>query len=930
MTRKVIRKIVGGILIISALVVYVIPSGDVTADTASTSDFQLNGSTLVKYQGTASAVSIPDTVEIIGEEAFADNASLASVVIPNTVEKISYAAFSGCKNLSKVVVPDSVEEIETASFCNCASLVDVTLGSGLKKLGAGVFTGCNSLTDVKINSPKFVCVDSVIYDKDKTKLYQVLPGKKEAAYSMPNTITNVVAYAFYGCNNLNAVTISSNLDEISAFVFSNCNGLKSVSIPYSVNTIDAKAFENCVYLSDVTIPESVNYIHPTAFDGCPRLNIVAPEFTYAYNWFKSMDRSQVSLIDSEDNNIEKASDTDSANSLDKQGNSKSVSDNEHDVPGISPTNTPENIEDIANSYVSAEGLIGETIVVGRKAVVFIDNTRQTVVEGVSSPRTTDNYSDIVTDMSDALEIETNGKGLSLPKFAIIGDHIADKAFYADSELKSYEISDEITSLGDFSFARSGLKSIDIPEGVTNIGYGAFYHCDDLSNITIPATVTNIEPSAFDKTRMMENWMEYGSGDYFICGDHILAAYRGKDSKITIPEGVKQIGPGVFMNHKGITDLILPDSLERICEDAFFGCNNLKNVSGGVNLQVIEDRAFSGCPLDSIRIVDSVTEIGMGAYDFDKTKASDDQKAVVFLGDTLPKLSYNSTTTRLSNENYRLDAFSGVKVAIVNSEEVNRTGTVLDRNVSGFSGLICVIAQENNDYFNGVLNIIDCTLTPDEAACFEIPDSMIIFGKGYNFNQEQLFSVLDMACSGSFEEADASDEEEADCILTTFEGSDAKYRLYVAKEDSVSSTIKDGYMRIYGDTVPGNLTTYTISLKEENNDVWLTKFGKQKLNINLKLPENVPTENLHVICTDEDEQLEDLPFKVVDNNGVLCVSFDISHTGNYGLYAFNSTAVSKYDLDESPDTSDPVNPKNVLSIGLFLAGLALLLIRGKKG
>lgn len=419
MAKKVIRKIIGGLLIIAALVVYAIPSGVVDAETASTTDFKLNGSTLVKYTGTAQTVSIPGSVEIIGEEAFVDNATVYSVVVPDTVEKISYAAFSGCSNLSKISIPDSVEEIGTAAFCNCSSLSEVSIGSGLKKLGAGVFTGCEALSEVKFGTNRFVCKDGVIFDKDKTRIYQVLGGKKDAAYSMPNTVTNIVQYAFYGCNNLNSVTLSSNLQEIPAYSFSNCNGLNTVSIPYSVNNIDMKAFENCVNLCDVSMPESVTYIHSTAFDGCPRLNIIAPEFTYAYNWFKSMDRSQVSIIDSEDNgNVEK----------NKTGDGETQY-NEPEYKESEPQ--PKNIEDIAGSYIVGEGIIGESIVVGRKAFVFINNTDQTVMGGVQSTDNTSEYAEIITDMTEALSVDTNGKGVGLPKFAIIGDHIAGKAFYAD-------------------------------------------------------------------------------------------------------------------------------------------------------------------------------------------------------------------------------------------------------------------------------------------------------------------------------------------------------------------------------------------------------------------------------------------------------------------------------------------------------------------
>lgn len=919
MIKKAVLKVLGALLIISALVVFLIPSEPTDADTASTTDFQINGTTLVKYVGTAITVSIPDTVKVIGEEAFLDNAAVYSVIIPDSVEEISYAAFSGCSNLTSIKIPDSVETIGTAAFCNCTSLNDVTVGKGLRKLGTGVFTGCTNLSDVKLQTSRFICDNGVIMDDEKDKLYQVLPGKKDAAYSMPNSITQIAPYAFYGCSNLNSVTLSPNLEEITAYAFSNCNGLKSVMIPYSVNNIDAKAFENCVNLGDVEITESVSYIHPTAFDGCPRLNITAPTFSYAYKWYQSLDRSDVSVIDSEDNNMVDNGVTAADVSAGDNISTGTESNGDGTVPAGSD---PKDMNDVIDFYISSEGLIGETIVVGRKAVVFINNTQQTVVDG---NRVITDYSDYVpSTVTDQMTTETNGKGANVPKFAVIDDKIANKAFYGEYEMTSYSIPSEVSTIGDFAFARSGLVSITIPDGVKEIGYGAFYHCDDLANVSIPSTVSNIEPAAFSKTKYLENWMNYGSGDYLIVGDGILLAYRGGDSKITVPEGVKQIGPEVFMDHKGITDVSLPDSLYRICENAFSGCANLKSVTGGMNLSVIEDRAFDGCPIETIRIVDGVSEIGVGAYDVNNTVAEDENKAVVFLGNNLPKLSINATTTRLANENYRKDALSGIKVAIVNSENVITDGTVLDRNELGFSGLICTIVSENDDYHNGTLKIVGCTLTREEAEHFSIPNTMIIFGKGYNFDSVELSSVLMAAREGGFETASEKGENPV-----SFAGSDKKYDLGITYDSTADNGIKDAYKRVYGEEAPSNLTTFDIKVTEYDTGVELSKFGQQTLGVTIKLPTKVPMNNLHVICTDDNKQLEDLSYKLVDIDGVLAVSFEISHTGKYGLYAYNSVVpASSESLDDTPDTGvDDVSlPKLLLSLGLFTAGMALLLYK----
>lgn len=904
MAKKIIRKIFGALLIIVSLLVVLVPGEAIDADTKSPSDFKLNGNILVKYTGTASVVSIPDYVEIIGEEAFSDNPAIYSITIPNSVEQINYAAFSGCTGLEKIKVPDSVEIIDSAAFCNCSRLSEVEIGTGLKKLGNGVFTGCDKLKKISIASTRFSLADGVIYDKEKTKIYQYLPGNEAKSYSMPITVSYVCPYSFYGCSNINSVTLSPEIQEISAYSFSNCNGLFTVKIPYSVNNIDAKAFENCVNLCDVDIPESVTYIHPTAFDGCPRLNIIAPEFSYAYNFFKNMDRSQVAIIDTEEN-ISDISD---------------VSGNDVVTTVYPPSEQP--LEWDSMAQVDDSDLIGESIVVGRKAFVFLNNAKPNVYGNGNFTGLMD-IPDLPSDVLDVFDTKVTGKGLNIPKFSVIGDKISNKAFYGDVSLTSYSIDPSVKKIGDFSFARSNLTSIEIPEGVTDIGYGAFYHCDNLSKISVPSTVTNIEPAAFAKTKMIEDWYSNGQGEYLVVGDGILVAYRGKDSKITIPEGIKQIGPEAFKDHMGITDLSLPDSLWRICEDAFSGCSNLSSISGGMNLVSIEDRAFKGCPLETVRIVDSVQNIGFEAFDYSNTKALDENKACVFLGDILPKVTYNKTATRLSNEPYRHDSLQDVKVAIVKNSEVNLEGTILDKNVSGFSGLVCTVFQENSEYKNGILSIIACTLSKEEAENFSVPSSMIIFGKGYNFDEVQLSNFLNLAKEGQYEKAPVTGDK-----LIKFEGSDREYFLDITENSTVLPMISESYERIYGEAVPSNMYTFDIMLREKETGVALTKFGKQKLLINVPLPDSVPSNNLHVICTDEDGQLEDLSYTLVEDSGKLCVSFDILHTGHYGLYSYNSSAVISGKIDETPDTGEGFNPKYLLGAGLFCAGLVFLLIKKK--
>ncbi|MBP5152507.1 MAG: hypothetical protein ILP13_06295, partial [Lachnospiraceae bacterium] len=152
---------------------------------------------------------------------------------------------------------------------------------------------------------------------------------------------------------------------------------------------------------------------------------------------------------------------------------------------------------------------------------------------------------------------------------------------------------------------------------------------------------------------------------------------------------------------------------------------------------------------------------------------------------------------------------------------------------------------------------------------------------------------------------------------------------IEKEQVPDEGINEAYNRIYSDTIPQNLTTYDISLRSADNEVKLTKLGNSELTVHMDIPSNIPTANLHVICLDSDGQLEDLPYRVVNEDGALKLNFNIKQTGKYGLYAYSGAAGSTANLDSSPDTGDPIHPKWFLSLGLLAAGLAMFLIKGKE-
>ena len=107
-------------------------------------------STLCCYpQGKQGSFSIPNTVAVIGDNAFSGCSALTSVTIPNSVTTIGSSAFRGCSALTEVTIPNSVTTIGEYAFNGCSALASVNIGDGISRISPW-FSGCTSLKTISI------------------------------------------------------------------------------------------------------------------------------------------------------------------------------------------------------------------------------------------------------------------------------------------------------------------------------------------------------------------------------------------------------------------------------------------------------------------------------------------------------------------------------------------------------------------------------------------------------------------------------------------------------------------------------------------------------------------------------------------------------------------------------------------------------------
>lgn len=160
MKRK--RRLWGVLFIITALIIMQLPVSEADAAT-SASDFKMEGTTLVKYRGTEKSVSVPDTVEVIGEGAFENNGSIELVVVPNSVKRIEAYAFWGCDNLEKVVLGKGLTEVGDFAFTKCQGLKDMSIPANIRNIGIQAFADCVNLKDISI-PPEVTSIHETAFD----------------------------------------------------------------------------------------------------------------------------------------------------------------------------------------------------------------------------------------------------------------------------------------------------------------------------------------------------------------------------------------------------------------------------------------------------------------------------------------------------------------------------------------------------------------------------------------------------------------------------------------------------------------------------------------------------------------------------------------------------------------------------------------------
>ena len=203
---------------------------------------------------------------------------LREITIPNSVTSIGRSAFEGCtglpildniryadtylvettdKSLSAYTIKEGTRYIGNDAFRNCKVLTSITIPSSVTSIGEYAFYGCDDLRSVRIYDLSAWCKISFLNINSNPFSYAnnlYINDNLLTDLIIPDDVTSIKDYAFYGCNSITSLTIHNSVTGIGAYAFAYCNGLTSIDIPHNVTSIGDKAFSGCANLTSIYAP----------------------------------------------------------------------------------------------------------------------------------------------------------------------------------------------------------------------------------------------------------------------------------------------------------------------------------------------------------------------------------------------------------------------------------------------------------------------------------------------------------------------------------------------------------------------------------------------------------------------------------------------------------------------------------------------------
>lgn len=616
-------------------------------------EFEIVDGVLKKYRGTAKDIIIPEDVVRIDSNAFWKNEIIESVRIHGNTDSIGDKAFYWCKNLHSVTIEEGVKKIGAQAFCMCGALYDLSIPNSIATVGVQAFQFTPWISEYVDNSKeelvvlgdvliKYLGSDSVVVIPEGIRLIETeafRDNESLAKVVFPNSLTQVAPAAFRDCINLKEAVVNERLEFIGSLAFAYCYKLESIELPESVTTIGASAFVSCESLERVVLPSKVKMVPSGGkirpfdgpFNGCSKLLSAGPKGSgkdIEFTWDECIPMMAFFGL------------------------------------RLTEVDIPENISSIG-SYAFRRGNKRHGYEYNGTDFVPVSDTELVVTMPYKCEVSEDSFDDDVfikfsTRISSSEKI---GKGIDCFTNTrtinnLTDDELAWILLYQSKKWRTsiYEYIDSERALSVLKCCNAVLertKKVTKTQGISMLELlnkrekkqsytEEAAELKDFLRRKKSEAAELIDDNKDDKRveeivkkPITENGTEIGDGDYYetpyqkysqldklpewpilskdkkdfkIKKENILREYVGKKSVLIVPEGIVEIGSGGCVIKEGVTEVIMPDTVVAIHNDAFVMSKDLVKVIFSPNITHIGARAFGYTKVKEIILPDVIEEI----------------------------------------------------------------------------------------------------------------------------------------------------------------------------------------------------------------------------------------------------------------------------------------------------------------------------------
>lgn len=599
---------------------------------------------------------------------------IESVIINEGVTSIGAYAFQNCTALTLVELPDSLEYMGSNAFENCDSLKSMELPVGIKTINDFVFDSCrieslyfkgsiNDWLKIELPSWRFLeCVDS---------LY--ISGELVENLIIPDGVKSIPNYAFRGYGKLKTIVIPATVTTIGDEAF-NCENLVYAEFLGDAPSIGADAF----YIDRNNENGFVIYYHENTHGwSSPLWDVYYAACVEEF--------SDYSVLDEDNRNSQGI-----LFALNESAKTAVVGDGSN-MPNNSGYYGAQRGAVIVPDTVIKDGIIYRVIGIGSYA--FSGNRHVTSVSigsGVTSI--------LPSAFAGCPELKTITVSENNEYYRSIDGVLYDiGALYlyvypGGKTDESFTVPDTVQTIGSYAFYdNEHIRTLTVGRNVTAIYDEAFCGLTNLSEITLPfiGTRERQEDDSYYYSQQFNTVFGIGiygknsvgsyRGDYegsltkvtILVGDLYNNAFTDCSSiqELNLPTIPTEIPYSCFENCSSlkkitfagnaceIGNLVLPEGIESIGQNAFSGCEGITSVTLPASLTSIESSVFSGAGVEEFAVASgnllySTDEWGV-LYNLDKTELIQYPSCRVW-----PYYNVADTTTSIGT-----NAFSGCSTLV---------------------------------------------------------------------------------------------------------------------------------------------------------------------------------------------------------------------------------------------------------------------------